>query len=97
MSAACRMGYVKSPTFNKESSTSDSSLAFLEIASRDCNHICIIPVVKNVYMCNTDAPSTSSSASVFRSVLYSSESKQVLHGSEPIRPVISKPNGQRVT
>jgi hypothetical protein len=30
MSAACRTEYVKSPAFNKESSTSDSSLAFLE-------------------------------------------------------------------
>lgn len=36
MSAACRTGYVKSPVFNKESSTSDSSLAFLETANRVC-------------------------------------------------------------
>jgi hypothetical protein len=36
MSAACRTGYVKSPAFNKESSTSDSSLAFLETANRVC-------------------------------------------------------------
>ena len=36
MSAACRMGYVKSPAFNKESSTSDSSLEFLETANRVC-------------------------------------------------------------
>lgn len=34
MSVACQIGYAKGPAFNKVSSTSDSSLAFLETASR---------------------------------------------------------------
>ena len=45
MSAACRIGYVKSPAFKKESSTSDSSLAFLETANRVCEpHKCLVMV-----------------------------------------------------
>jgi hypothetical protein len=37
MSAACKMGYVNSPAFNKDSSTSESDPAFLESAKRDYN------------------------------------------------------------
>jgi hypothetical protein len=45
MSAACKMGYVKSPVFNKESSTSDTSFAFLETANRVCeSYICLVMV-----------------------------------------------------
>jgi hypothetical protein len=45
MSAACRTGYVKSPAFNKESSTSDSSLAFLETANRVWeSYTCLVTV-----------------------------------------------------
>ena len=51
MSAACRTGYVKSPAFNKESSTSDSSFEFLETANRVCeSYTCLVMVeVKAVY------------------------------------------------
>lgn len=39
MSAACRTGYVKSPAFRRDSSTSESSRAFREAASLDYKDI----------------------------------------------------------
>jgi hypothetical protein len=48
MSAACRTGYVKSPTFNKESSISDSSLEFLETANRVCESCTWLVMVEDV-------------------------------------------------
>jgi len=48
MSAACRTGYVKSPTFNKESSISDSSLEFLETANRVCESYTWLVMVEDV-------------------------------------------------
>jgi hypothetical protein len=89
MSAACRMGYVKSPAFKKESSISDSSLAFLETANRVCEpHTCLV-MVEDV-CAKAQVPSTSSSASAFRPASDSSESKRVRHGSGPIRHVNGK-------
>jgi hypothetical protein len=94
MSAACRTGYVKSPAFNKESSISDSSLAFLETANRVCeSYTCLVMVERCVG--KSQVPSRSSSASAFRPVSDSSESKRVRHGSGPIRHVNGNPEKQR--
>ena len=37
MSAACKTGYVNNPALSNDSSTSDLSFAFREVANRDCD------------------------------------------------------------
>ena len=82
------IGYAKSPTFNKESLTSDSLFTFLETASRACNIICVMFVFKKKTG-QYDVPPTSSPASTFRWALCSSVSKPTLHGFGPVVQGIS--------
>lgn len=79
MSAACKIGYVKSPAFSKESSISDSSLAFLETASRVYNASQVVALSPS----ECDVLSKWSSASTSQAVSCNLESMPTLCGFEP--------------
>ena len=53
MSAACRTGYVNNPVFSNDSSTSDSSFAFRDVARRAFHVVILRSLPTGVMQLNT--------------------------------------------